>query len=79
MRKSPIWLSSPDEIPDGGGELHEMSAVCNHLGCIVHWNAAESAWDCPCHGSRYDRFGKVFNGPANQDLARVSAGRARTG
>jgi Rieske Fe-S protein len=45
-----------------------MSAVCVHLGCIVRWNATERSWDCPCHGSRYDRFGVVMNGPANSNL-----------
>jgi Rieske Fe-S protein len=64
---------------DSKGGLHEMSAVCNHLGCIVHWNAAETTWDCPCHGSRFDRFGKVINGPANRDLERFGASKMRTG
>ena len=64
---------------DGDGALHEMSAVCNHLGCIVHWNAAETSWDCPCHGSRFDRFGKVFNGPANRDLEPLTPSKMRTG
>jgi glycine/D-amino acid oxidase-like deaminating enzyme/nitrite reductase/ring-hydroxylating ferredoxin subunit len=54
--------------PDG--TLHRMSAVCVHLGCIVRWNATERSWDCPCHGSRYDRFGTVMNGPANSNLPR---------
>ncbi len=53
---------------DEQGDLHETSAVCGHLGCIVHWNAAEKSWDCPCHGSRFDKTGKVINGPANGDL-----------
>jgi glycine/D-amino acid oxidase-like deaminating enzyme/nitrite reductase/ring-hydroxylating ferredoxin subunit len=53
---------------DERGKPHEMSAVCPHLGCIVHWNAAEHSWDCPCHGSRFDKLGKVINGPANIDL-----------
>ncbi len=51
--------------------LLERSAVCPHLGCIVAWNAAEKTWDCPCHGSRFDRWGKVINGPANTDLAAI--------
>ena len=54
---------------DEQGTLHERSAVCPHLGCIVHWNRAEKTWDCPCHGSRFDCRGKVINGPANRDLA----------
>jgi Rieske Fe-S protein len=49
---------------DPAGELHERSGVCTHLGCIVAWNAAESSWDCPCHGSRFDPDGTVLNGPA---------------
>lgn len=54
--------------PDG--TLHRRSAVCVHLGCVVRWNATERTWDCPCHGSRYDRFGTVINGPANSNLPR---------
>jgi glycine/D-amino acid oxidase-like deaminating enzyme/nitrite reductase/ring-hydroxylating ferredoxin subunit len=54
---------------DAGGTLHQHSAVCTHLGCIVTWNATENSWDCPCHGSRFDPMdGHVLNGPANSAL-----------
>lgn len=53
---------------DDKGTLHECSAVCPHLGCIVAWNSSEKTWDCPCHGSRFDKLGKVIVGPANTDL-----------
>jgi Rieske Fe-S protein len=53
---------------DENGRVHKMSAVCPHLGCIVDWNTTEKTWDCPCHGSRFDALGKVFQGPANSDL-----------
>ena len=53
---------------DDAGRVHERSAVCTHLGCIVGWNHADRTWDCPCHGSRYDAFGRVLNGPAITDL-----------
>jgi Rieske Fe-S protein len=56
---------------DANGALHEHSAVCTHLGCIVQWNPSEKTWDCPCHGSRFDAKGRVINGPANRDLASV--------
>lgn len=49
---------------DEEGELHVCSAVCPHLGCIVHWNEGERSWDCPCHGSRFDLMGHVIEGPA---------------
>ena len=56
---------------DRNGQVAKMSAICPHLGCIVHWNSAERTWDCPCHGSRFAADGKLFAGPAEQDLARV--------
>lgn len=49
---------------DEKGVVHERSAVCTHLYCIVDWNSMEKSWDCPCHGSRFDPYGKVINGPA---------------
>jgi glycine/D-amino acid oxidase-like deaminating enzyme/nitrite reductase/ring-hydroxylating ferredoxin subunit len=49
---------------DERGTLHRASAVCPHLGCIVHWNSLEGSWDCPCHGSRFGTNGSVLNGPA---------------
>jgi glycine/D-amino acid oxidase-like deaminating enzyme/nitrite reductase/ring-hydroxylating ferredoxin subunit len=49
---------------DPTGALHECSAVCPHLGGIVTWNHSEKMWECPVHGSRFDRFGQVVNGPA---------------
>ncbi len=49
---------------DPAGELHAVSAVCTHLGCLVGFNDAESTWDCPCHGSRFATDGSVIAGPA---------------
>ena len=54
---------------DAQGALHERSAACPHLGCVVHWNRAEKTWDCPCHGSRFDGKGRVLSGPATRGLA----------
>ena len=56
---------------DEDGVLHESQAVCTHAGCVPSWNSTEKSWDCPCHGSRFDRYGRVINGPANRDLPRA--------
>jgi glycine/D-amino acid oxidase-like deaminating enzyme/nitrite reductase/ring-hydroxylating ferredoxin subunit len=53
---------------DPSGACHLRSATCPHLRGVVHWNAGEHTWDCPCHGSRFDPYGRVLNGPATTDL-----------
>lgn len=63
---------------DEQGGVHEMTAVCPHLKCIVRWNTLEKSWDCPCHGSRFDAYGKVMTGPAVSSLEPVdSYGKVR--
>ncbi|MFE0332206.1 FAD-dependent oxidoreductase [Streptomyces sp. NPDC003753] len=53
---------------DDSGQLHAVSARCTHLGCLVAFNRAEQAWECPCHGSRFDTDGRVLQGPAVRPL-----------
>lgn len=56
---------------DPEGTVHGVSATCTHLGCTVQWNSAETSWDCPCHGSRFDVDGSVLAGPATAPLNQV--------
>ena len=53
---------------DQNGKIHALSAACTHLGCVVSWNAAETSWDCPCHGSRFSVYGQILHGPAAKPL-----------
>ena len=62
---------------DDSGQVHMCSAVCTHLYCIVDWNSTEKTWDCPCHGSRFDPYGKVLNGPAIAPLQPVEPEAAK--
>lgn len=59
---------------DASGKISVVSAVCTHMGCIVHWNQVENSWDCPCHGSRFTPEGKVIEGPAIEPLQKIVAG-----
>jgi cytochrome b6-f complex iron-sulfur subunit len=61
-------------LPDG---LLAMYRKCTHLGCVVPWRASEQSEDslagsgrfnCPCHGSIFDRYGVVKAGPAPRPL-----------
>jgi len=56
---------------DDQGKVHACSAVCTHMKGLVRWNSTEKSWDCPIHGSRFDKFGKVIHGPAAQNLPPV--------
>ncbi|MEA5502678.1 FAD-dependent oxidoreductase [Halotia wernerae UHCC 0503] len=53
---------------DETGEIHAVSAVCPHLGCVVAWNSGEKSWDCPCHGSRFSCNGEILHGPTVKNL-----------
>ena len=61
-------LSKHAVYKDEKGQVHELSAVCPHLGGIVQWNPGEKTWDCPCHGSRFGCTGEVQHGPAVEGL-----------
>ncbi len=41
---------------------------CPHLGCALKWNPQEHSWDCPCHGSRFTKEGKLIDNPATGNL-----------
>ncbi len=41
---------------------------CPHLGCALKWNRYEHTWDCPCHGSRFTKEGRLIDNPATGDL-----------
>ncbi len=57
---------------DSAGQLHAIKPVCTHLGCPLHWNPAETSWDCNCHGSRFGVDGAILNGPAGNPLDQIS-------
>jgi Rieske Fe-S protein len=71
-------LSKAAVYRDDDGTLHEVSARCTHLGCVVGWNAGEKSWDCPCHGSRFDVDGNVLQGPAVKPLERVESAQSES-
>jgi cytochrome b6-f complex iron-sulfur subunit len=43
---------------------------CVHLGCRVPWCKTSQWFECPCHGSQYNRVGEKKGGPAPRGLDR---------
>jgi cytochrome b6-f complex iron-sulfur subunit len=43
---------------------------CVHLGCRVPWCQTSQWFECPCHGSKYNRVGEKRGGPAPRGLDR---------
>ena len=67
----------PDPIvvlAHGNGEFGALSPICTHRGCTV--DVAGDRLVCPCHGSTYDRDGRVLKGPAQRALTRYPIPRS---
>jgi len=75
-------IGRPEDFPEGttflpehrlfvfrrGNDFSVVSAVCTHLGCTVQWRGGEENFDCPCHGSIFNKDGNVVGGPAPRAL-----------
>jgi len=74
-------LQQPDYAKNWHRSVKEeyliLVGICTHLGCIPEFEpqpgSVSAGWEggyfCPCHGSRYDLAGRVFQGvPAPYNL-----------
>lgn len=52
-------------------KLFAISSVCTHKGCKVRVQD-DLSFLCKCHGSRFDKEGRVTKGPATRDLPRLA-------
>ena len=60
-------------MDEAGHALRNLARVtpaprCTHLGCETVWNPDEESWECPCHGSRFDKEGRLLDGPAQKNV-----------
>jgi len=54
----------------GDDSLIVLYGVCTHLGCLPSWVEANTRFECPCHGSKFELDGKYIEGPAPRSLDR---------
>lgn len=64
---TPIYVLALED-----GSYAAVSPICTHRGCTVDIEGAHLV--CPCHGSTYDRAGRVLKGPAERSLERFQTG-----
>jgi cytochrome b6-f complex iron-sulfur subunit len=64
-----VFLQERLALMREGDTIFALDLVCTHLGCTV--TVTGSGLSCPCHGSRFDRQGRVLNGPADRHLGRL--------
>lgn len=57
-------------LPGMEAGLVALFQKCVHLGCRVPWCATSQWFECPCHGSKYNRVGEKKGGPAPRGLDR---------
>ena len=55
---------------DGSRGLMALYQKCVHLGCRVPWCQTSQWYECPCHGSKYNKWGEWMGGPAPRGLDR---------
>jgi cytochrome b6-f complex iron-sulfur subunit len=65
------------DSPDGAGDATNLRTLyqrCPHLGCKPNFCTINYWFECPCHGSRYDRLGTKIQelGPAPRSLDRFA-------
>ena len=53
------------------GGLMALYQRCVHLGCRVPYCITSQWFECPCHGSKYNRSGEYKLGPAPRGLDRM--------
>ena len=61
---------SPAVLPGMEAGVVALYQKCPHLGCRVPFCATSQWFECPCHGSQYNRVGEKKGGPAPRGLDR---------
>ena len=54
------------------GEIVALSQTCTHLGCKAPFCDSSGQFECPCHGSVFNRVGEYRSGPAPRGMDRYA-------
>ncbi len=85
--EGPVRTVPLAEVPDEGvleirqmrgyltkvdGEAVALWWRCPHLGCKVPWCESSGQFECPCHGSVFNRVGEYRRGPSPRGMDRFA-------
>lgn len=73
IKVQPEGMQEPIYVLASDGGFTAVSPICTHRGCTV--DVSGDRLVCPCHGSTYDREGRVLKGPAQRALQRFALSR----
>lgn len=83
----PVRTVPPEQVPDVGvlevpemrgyltkvdGDVVALWWKCPHLGCKVPWCETSGQFECPCHGSVFNRVGEYRRGPSPRGMDRYA-------
>ncbi len=72
-RGEDIAITRLSESPrDPAKGFKALSSKCPHLGCRVHWEAANQRFFCPCHDGVFDKDGIAVSGPPAKEGKNLS-------
>lgn len=65
-----VVASARSYLTKVNGEIVALSEKCTHLGCRVPFCESSSRFECPCHGTVFNRAGDLLAGPAPRGMDR---------
>ena len=80
-KDNPAAVAAAEKVPDYTKDKSVIEGMtvtgivalyqkCPHLGCRVPWCGSSQWFECPCHGSKYNRVGEKVGGPAPRGMDR---------
>lgn len=80
-KDNPAAVAAAEKVPDYTKDKSVIDGMvktgiialyqkCPHLGCRVPWCGSSQWFECPCHGSKYNRVGEKVGGPAPRGMDR---------
>ena len=79
LRKNKKWYTKVRIVNENGKSIgiyeennkqYKVYNKCPHMGCSLIFNEVNKTWDCPCHASSFDIYGKCIKGPSKYDISK---------